>query len=78
MGASTLQRHICHWPVSDQGHSVCRILTEHLDAEMNQEGAGCETLLQCTIDALDRVELQKLLISAQQANINLNIESAVE
>ena len=44
---------------------------------MNQEGADCGSLLRCTTDALDMVELQKLVISTQQANIALNIEYAV-
>ena len=45
---------------------------------MNQDGADCGPLLRCTTDALDEVELQKLLISTQQANIGLNIEYAVQ
>ena len=45
---------------------------------MNQEGADCGPLLRCTVDALDEVELQKLAISTQQVNIDLNIEYAVK
>ena len=45
---------------------------------MNKEGADCVPLLRCTANALDEVELQKLVISAQQANIVLNIEYAVK
>ena len=45
---------------------------------MNQEGADCTSLLRSTSDALDGEELQKLVISAQQANIVLNIEYAVK
>ena len=45
---------------------------------MNQEGADCTALLRSTSDALDVEELQKLVISAQQANIVLNIEYAVK
>ena len=45
---------------------------------MNQEGADCTPLLRGTADALDEKELQKLVISTQQANIVLNIEYAVK
>ena len=45
---------------------------------MNQEGANCVQLLRCTTDALDGVELQKLIISTQHANIELNVEYAVK
>ncbi|KAL4075049.1 hypothetical protein V8B97DRAFT_1666254 [Scleroderma yunnanense] len=45
---------------------------------MNQEGADCNPLLRCTTNALDDVELQKLVISTQQLNIVLNIEYAVK
>ena len=45
---------------------------------MNQEGADCDSLLRCSTDALNEVELQKLVISTQQANIVLNIEYAVK
>ena len=45
---------------------------------MNKEGADCIALLRSTSDALDEEELQKLVISAQQANIVLNIECAVK
>ena len=44
---------------------------------MNQEDADCSSLLRCTTDALNEVEQQKLIISAQQVNIVLNIEYAV-
>ncbi|KIM68537.1 hypothetical protein SCLCIDRAFT_105948, partial [Scleroderma citrinum Foug A] len=45
---------------------------------MNQEGADCGPLLRCTTEALDDMELQKLVISTQQVNISLNIEYAVK
>ena len=45
---------------------------------MNQGGADCGSLLRCTANTLDEVELQKLVISTQQANIVLNIEYAVK
>ena len=45
---------------------------------MNQEGADCGPLLRCTTEALDDMELQKLVISTQQVNISLNIEYAVQ
>ena len=45
---------------------------------MNEEGANCTPLLRCTTDALDGLELQKLIISTQQANIRLNMEYAVK
>ena len=51
---------------------------EHDNTDMNQEGADCTSLLRSTSDALDEEELQKLVISAQQANIVLNIEYAVK
>ena len=44
---------------------------------MNQHGTDCEVLLKCTTDALDMVELQRLLVSTQQVSIDLNIEYAV-
>ena len=44
---------------------------------MNREGADCDSLIRCTTSALDGVELQKLVISAQQINFNLNIEFAI-
>jgi len=45
---------------------------------MNQEDADCSSLLRCTTEALDEVELQKLVVSTQQANIVLNIEYSVK
>ena len=45
---------------------------------MNKRGADCTPLLNCTLDALDMVELQKLVLSTQQVNIVLNIEYAVK
>ena len=54
------------------------VLIGKFDSELNQEGADCTSLLRCTTDALDEAELQKLLISAQQANIALNMEYAVK
>ena len=47
----------------------------HID--MNQEGADCTPLVKCTTNALNEVEQQRLIISAQQVNIVLNIEYAV-
>ena len=47
----------------------------HID--MNQEDADCTPIVRCTTEALNEVELQKLIISAQQINIVLNIEYAV-
>ena len=48
-------------------------------ADMNHWGRGnCTPLLNCTINALDEVELQKLVVSTQQANIVLNMEYAVK
>ena len=44
---------------------------------MNQHYTDCSMLLRCTIDVLDEVELQKLLVSAQQISIDMNIEYAV-
>ena len=49
-----------------------------IDAGMHQEGADCSSLLRCTTDALDEVELHKLVISTQQVNIALNVEYAVK
>jgi len=45
---------------------------------MNKDGADSGPLLRCTTNALDEVELQKLVISTQQVNIDLNIEYAVK
>ena len=45
---------------------------------MNQEGADCGPLLRCITEALDDMELQKLMISTQQVNISLNIEYAIK
>jgi len=44
---------------------------------MNKEGADCDSLIRCTTSALDGVELQKLVISAQQINFELNIQFAI-
>ena len=49
-----------------------------LYAGMNQEGANCVPLLRCTVDALDGLTLQKLIISGMQANLRVNIEYAVK
>ena len=54
------------------------ILMWRLHVGMNQEGADCGSLLICTTDALNELELQKLIISTQQANIVLNIEYSVK
>jgi len=45
---------------------------------MNQEDADCSSLLRCTTESLDEVELQKLVVSTQKANIALNIEYSVK
>ena len=45
---------------------------------MNQEGADCGSLLRCTTEVLNELELQKLVISTQQANIVLNVEYSVK
>ena len=45
---------------------------------MNCDDANCEVLLRCTTDALDVMELQKLLVSTQQISIDLNIEYAIK
>ncbi|KAL4071224.1 hypothetical protein V8B97DRAFT_1871476 [Scleroderma yunnanense] len=47
-------------------------------ASMNEDHADCNALLRCTTNALDEQELQKLVISTQQANFDLNIEYAVK
>ena len=44
---------------------------------MNQHYTDCSMLLRCTTDVLDEVELQKLLVSAQQISIDMNIDYAV-
>ena len=49
-----------------------------LHADMNQEGASVVPLLQCTRDTLNVLQLQKLIISAQHANIKVNTKYAVE
>ena len=51
---------------------------DDIHADMDQEGANCTLLLKCTTDALDGLELQKLITSTQQTNIGLNIEYAVK
>ena len=43
---------------------------------MNAKNGDSEPLIRCTINALDDVELQKLVVSAQQINFDLNIEYA--
>ena len=63
--------------MSDQEFGMVFILMPLL-ADMNQEGASCVPLLNCTTNALDVLGLQKLIISAQHANIEVNIEYAVE
>jgi len=45
---------------------------------MNKEDADCSSLLRCTTEALDEVELQKLVVSTQQANMSMNIEYSVK
>ena len=49
-------------------------MIKHLNAAMNKHDADCKVLLKCTTDALDTVQLQKLLVSTQQISIDLNIE----
>ncbi|KIM60347.1 hypothetical protein SCLCIDRAFT_124477 [Scleroderma citrinum Foug A] len=44
---------------------------------MNTKDADCEPLIRCTMNALDDIELQKLVVSAQQVNFDLNIEFAI-
>ena len=57
----------------------CRhVLTSPTHAGMNKASAECDPLLRCTTNALDDMELQQLVISAQQANFNLNIEYAIK
>ena len=50
------------------------ILTLLFDGGMNRESGDCDALIRCTTNALDDVELQKLVVSAQQVNFQLNIE----
>lgn len=45
--------------------------------DMNKANAACDPLLRCTTNALNDIELQQLVISAQQVNFNLNIEFAM-
>jgi len=47
-------------------------------AGMNKANADCDPLLRCTLNALGDMEVQQLLISAQQVNFNLNIEYAIK
>jgi len=49
-----------------------------LHGDMNAEGADCNPLIRCTTNALDEVELQKLVVSAQQVNFELNIEFSIK
>ncbi|KAI6124691.1 hypothetical protein EV401DRAFT_2259734 [Pisolithus croceorrhizus] len=44
---------------------------------MQQEGAGCKSLLTCMVNALKEQGLQQLLISTQQSNLELCIEFAI-
>jgi len=53
------------------------MLTVLLYVGMNKETADCGPLISCTTNALDEVELQKLVVSAQQVNFNLNIEFSI-
>ena len=53
------------------------MLTVILHGGMQEEAADCVPLIRCTTNALDEVELQKLVVSAQQVNFDLNIEFAV-
>jgi len=54
------------------------VLTSLICAGMNKTNADCDPLLRCTTNALDDMEMQQLLISAQQVNFNLNIEYAIK
>jgi len=54
------------------------VLTSLIHAGMNEANADCDPLLRCTTNALDDIELQHLVISAQQVNFNLNIEYAIK
>ena len=54
------------------------ILIMEIVGGMNNEGADCDPLIRCTTNALDNVELQKLVVSAQQVNFQLNIEYGVK
>ncbi|KAL4071192.1 hypothetical protein V8B97DRAFT_2024071 [Scleroderma yunnanense] len=45
---------------------------------INKVNADCVPLLRCTTNALNDMELQQLVISTQQVNINLNIEYAIK
>ena len=56
---------------------VVSILTLLFDGGMNRESGDCDALIRCTTNALDDVELQKLVVSAQQVNFQLNIEYGV-
>ena len=53
------------------------MLTMLLHGGMNREAVDCDPLIRCTTNALDEIELQKLIVSAQQVNFDLNIEFAV-
>ena len=53
------------------------ILTLLFDGGMNRESGDCDALIRCTTNALDDIELQKLVVSAQQVNFQLNIEYGV-
>ena len=53
------------------------MITVLLYEGMNKEAADCKPLIRCTTNALDEVELQKIVVSAQQVNFDLNIEWAV-
>jgi len=54
------------------------MLTVLLHGGMHQGDADCGPLIRCTTNALDEVELQKLVVSAQQVNFDLNIEFAIK
>ena len=45
---------------------------------MSEDSADCSPLIRCTTNALNDMELQKLVISTQQANFALNIEYAIK
>ncbi|KAL4079845.1 P-loop containing nucleoside triphosphate hydrolase protein [Scleroderma yunnanense] len=54
------------------------LLTSPIHEGMNKVNADCDSLLRCTTNALNDMELQQLVISTQQVNFNLNIEYAIK
>ncbi|KAL4069921.1 hypothetical protein V8B97DRAFT_1900738, partial [Scleroderma yunnanense] len=69
----------CNYPPKDFLPVFGKIVLTLLHHEdMNKHDTDCGPLLKCTTNALDEMELQKLVISTQQVNIVLNIEFAVK